>query len=46
MDIEEDVERGESENVQTENSKVEENGKWIMKKFVKITCSKKILKRA
>jgi hypothetical protein len=27
MDIEEDVERGESENVQTENSKVEKNGK-------------------
>jgi hypothetical protein len=32
MYIEEDVERGESENVQTENSKVEENGEKIMKK--------------
>jgi hypothetical protein len=29
---EEDVERGESENVQTKNSKVEENGEQIMKK--------------
>jgi hypothetical protein len=27
MDIEEDVERGESENVQTKNSRVKENGK-------------------
>jgi hypothetical protein len=32
MDIEEDAGRGESENVQTENNKVEENGKQIMKK--------------
>jgi hypothetical protein len=32
MDIEEDVERGESENLQIENNKVEENGKQIMKK--------------
>jgi hypothetical protein len=32
MDIEEDVERGETENVQTKNNKVEENGKHIMKK--------------
>jgi hypothetical protein len=31
MDIEEDVERKESENVQIENSKVEKNGKQIMK---------------
>jgi hypothetical protein len=46
MDIEEDAERGESENVQTKNSKVEENGKHIMKSFAKITCSKKISKRA
>jgi hypothetical protein len=46
MDIEENVERGESENVQTENSKVKGNGKQIMKKFAKITCSKKILERA
>jgi len=29
MDIEEDVEIGESENVQTKNNKVEENGKQI-----------------
>jgi len=27
MDIEEDVERGESENLQTKNSRVKENGK-------------------
>jgi hypothetical protein len=27
MDIEENVERGESENVQTKNNKVQENGK-------------------
>ncbi len=46
MDIEENVERGESENVQTKNSKVEGNGKQIMKKFAKIICSKKILERA
>ncbi len=32
MDIEEDVERGESENVQTKNSRIEKNGKQIMKK--------------
>ncbi len=32
MDIEEDVERGESENVQTKNNKVEENGRQMMKK--------------
>jgi len=32
MYIEEDVERGQSENVQTQNSKVEENGERIMKK--------------
>jgi hypothetical protein len=31
MDIEEDVERRESENVQTKNNKVEKNGKQIMK---------------
>ncbi len=30
--IEEDVERKESENVQIKNSRVEENGKQIMKK--------------
>jgi hypothetical protein len=30
MDIEEDVERGESENVQTKNNKVEKNGKQMM----------------
>jgi hypothetical protein len=46
MDIEEDVERGESENVQIENSKAEKNGKQIMKTFAKITCSKKFLERA
>ncbi len=39
MYIEEDVERIESENVQTENSKVEE-------KFANITCSKKNLEKA
>ncbi len=32
MDIEEDVEKGESGNVQIENNKVEENVKQIMKK--------------
>jgi hypothetical protein len=32
MDIENDVKRGESENVQTKNNKVEENGKQTMKK--------------
>jgi hypothetical protein len=31
MDIEEDVEKGESGNVQIENNKVEENVKQIMK---------------
>ncbi len=32
MQIEEYVEKGENENVQTKNSKVEENGEQIMKK--------------
>jgi hypothetical protein len=32
MDIEEDVERGASEDMQTKKNKVEENGKQIMKK--------------
>jgi hypothetical protein len=31
MDVEEDVERGENENVQIEKNKVQENGKQIMK---------------
>ncbi len=32
MDIEEDVEREESENVERENNRIEKNGKQIMKK--------------
>ncbi len=35
MYIEEHVERVENENVQTKNSKVEENGEQIMKKYCK-----------
>jgi hypothetical protein len=47
MYIEEDVERGESENVQTQNSRVEGNwGTNNEEKFAKTTCSKKILERA
>jgi hypothetical protein len=47
MYIEEDVERGESENVQTENSRVERNwGTNNEEKFAKTTCSKKILEKA
>ncbi len=42
MDIEEVVERGENENVQTKNSKVEKKCKQIMNFFLQ----KKILERA
>jgi len=42
MDIEEDAGRGESENVQIENNKVEENGKQIMKKICKNHLFKEI----
>jgi len=47
MNIEEHVERVESENVQIENSRVEENGKPKIKnkKIAKNTCSKKNLER-
>jgi hypothetical protein len=47
MYIEEDVERGESENVQIENNKVEGNwGTNNEEKIAKITCSKKFLEMA
>jgi len=42
MDIEEDVEIGESENVQTKNNKVEENGKQIWFFFCKNNLFKEI----
>jgi hypothetical protein len=47
MYIENHVERGESENVQIENNRVEENGEQIMKKcFAKIICLEKFLEKA